>query len=119
GGRIRTARIRLAGRLDDPATSGPALDAPSGWLAFDGLSVRFLDTMPEARAVAGQGAFSHAGWKLVVLDGDVAGVELRQARVAIATPENGPVRLSVRASVGGPLAATVALLDRPPVRLTK
>jgi hypothetical protein len=117
-GRVRTAKVRLAGRLVDPATGELAIDPPAGWVAFERLAVRFLDAMPPARTLSGHGRFSAAGWDLAVLRGGaVGGVEIRHADVRIATPETGAPRIAIEAHVRGGLAETVSLLERKPVRL--
>jgi hypothetical protein len=118
-GRVRIAKVRLQGQLADPVTKAAVVDPPTGWLAFEGLAVRFLKTMPSAERVAGRGRFSGAGWNLVVHSGDVGGVTLRQARVEIATPAKGAPTIDVAGVVKGPLARTVGILNRAPVQLSR
>lgn len=118
-GRVRIAKVRLQGQLADPVTKEVVVDPPTGWLVFENLVVRFLRTMPNAERVRGQGRFSGAGWNLVVHGGDVGGVALRQARVDISTPAKGAPKIDVSGVVKGPLAKTVAVLNRAPVQLSR
>jgi uncharacterized protein YhdP len=114
---VETATVRLAGTVTDAAPDTFRLDTMAGSLVFDGLAVRYLEPMPSVTRVAGTASFSERGLNLRVARGTVAGLELVRAEVDVSGLQRSPPRLTVDASVRGPLAKAVALLDGPPLGL--
>jgi hypothetical protein len=115
GGEVHTARARLTGAVNDAAPASFTLETVTGSLVFGGLAVRYLDPMSPLTRVAGTGTLSQHGLSLRVARGAVAGLELVRATVDLGG--EGPPRMAVDATVRGPLARALALLDEPPLAL--
>lgn len=113
GGAVRGLSFALAASSEGGALSVDSLD---GALTFDGLNVRFLETMPPVTAVAGDAKVSLAGGEFRVARGRLQDIEVTQATVRLPA-DRGP-RIEIDAAVSGPLPTAIAILDKPPVELT-
>jgi len=114
GGRARDAvvKLRAGGGSGAPGLQVQSLDAR---LAFEGLSVRFLDTMPPVTAVAGTASATLDGGAFSVTSGQLLDVAVSQASVRL--PAKQPPSIAIEAQVAGPLTSVFAVLEREPVRL--
>jgi uncharacterized protein YhdP len=105
-GIVRDGAVRLAGRMEN---AGLVDTEVSGSVTFEGLAVRFLDTMPSARGVAGTGTFTGDRWRLRVARGVVGELEVAHGTVDL---DLAARRSVVRAAVSGPVAAALAIAQQ-------
>ncbi len=118
GGRVRDARARLAAAI--PADAGELrVDSVAGSLAFEGVTVRYLETMPMATELRGTGRYVGGGGRFVITQGNLEGLELARGRLGFTPPATQPPRLVVDLAARGALARALALLAREPVRITR
>jgi hypothetical protein len=115
GGKVPAARVELHAELalgDQPSFTLRSLD---GRLSYDGLAVRYVDTMPEALAVTGTATFSPDAWSFRVSGASVAGVAVPGATVEISAITSGSPRIAIDAQARGSLADALALVDHEPL----
>jgi len=116
-GEVHEAAVRLRATLGDGEGRAFTVDAVTGRLAFDGLAVRYLESMPAVTGVAGRATFSGAAWDFRVARGALAGLELVRGTVGISETGTGGPRIAIDAEVRGPLARALAVLDANPIGL--
>ncbi len=118
-GQVRDVEARLSGTVQngDPATFAPS--SATGSASFDGLTVRYVDTMTPATAVGGTMTFGMDRLAFRVARGTVGGVEVVRATVDVPLGDATPPRVPISATVRGPVGATLAVLDKPPVELAR
>ncbi|MGH7893570.1 MAG: AsmA-like C-terminal region-containing protein [Candidatus Binatia bacterium] len=113
GGTVREPRVTFGGRAGD----GGGLDTFTGTLAYDGLTVRYVDTMSPAIAVSGTASFSLAGATFAVASGTISALAVKPANVRLGWEGARPPRLEIDARVAGPLASALEVLDAEPIGL--
>lgn len=118
-GGVRDVEVRCTGTMQngDPATFATA--TVSGTASYDGLTVRFVDTMSPATGVGGLMTFGADALGFRVARGSVAGVDVVRATVDVPLGDAKPARIPISATVRGPLGATLAVLDQPPLLLAR
>ena len=115
GGRIRALRATLAGSLNGLSAPGFTLSSIDGKVRFDGQTVRWLEGMPPATAVAGTAVLSTDGrWQLHVARGEIEGIEIVRTAVTPQPAASGTPGVRVDAVVRGPLSRAFALLEKLP-----
>jgi hypothetical protein len=88
----------------------------NGSVAFRGLSVRYLETMPPVTDVAGDGTFTADEWDLHVDSGVLRKLRVRPASVTISRiTGKEPTRIAIAATVDGPLADALEVLNAEPL----
>jgi hypothetical protein len=113
GGRIRALRATLAGSLNGTSAPGFTLSSIDGKVRFDGQTVRWLEGMPPATAVAGTAVLSTDGrWQLRVARGEIEGIEIVRTAVSPQPAGSGAPGVRVDAVVRGPLSRAFALLEK-------
>jgi hypothetical protein len=117
-GRIRQSVLAASGHVVR-AGDGPklVLDALDASVAFDGLDVRYVDTMPAATGVGGVARFARDGVTIAVTSGKLDALAIGPASVRIAWPPGAPNRIAIDARTRGPLASLVGVLDHEPIAL--
>lgn len=121
-GRVPRAEARLQLRPEDFGPAPLRHKAVSGHFAFEGLSVRYIDTMPPIENGLGKASFDADRLHFDVESGDNAGVALTGGTVTITglgKPGKNATQLTVLAGVRGPVDRALALLDHPPLDLAK
>lgn len=116
-GRIAGAVLAASGRIVDDHGSRIVLDTLDADVDFDGLSVRWLDTMPPVTGVGGSARFGRERVAVAVERGGLDRLQVGPASVYVGWPPGVPARLAVDARVRGPLVALVDVLDHEPVAL--
>ncbi|HEV7731480.1 MAG TPA: DUF3971 domain-containing protein [Candidatus Binatia bacterium] len=118
-GQVREIEVRSTGTMQnaDPATF--ATTTLTGTGSFDGLTVRYLDTMPPATSVGGTMTLAPTGLGFRIARGSVAGVEVVRATVDVPLGPKAAPRIPISTSIRGPLGATLAVLDKPPIGLAR
>ncbi len=128
-GRVTNAKLHLGATLGSPLLAAPTLpqagqpsSAPfaltelNGSVAFEGLSVRYLETMPLVTDVAGGGTFTADKWDLRVNAGVVRKLRVGPATVVISKiTSKEPTRIAIAAKVEGPLADGLEVIDAEPL----
>lgn len=118
-GQVRDVEARGTGTIanGDPATFAPA--TVQGTASFDGLTVRYVPTMTPATNVGGTMTFGMDALGFRVARGSVGGVEVVRATVDVPLASTKPARVPISATIRGPVGATLAVLDQPPVLLAR
>jgi hypothetical protein len=111
-GRIGTAVLAINGHVVREGTTKLELDSLDASVAFDGLSVRFLDGMPPVTDTKGVARFRRDGVDVAVESGALQGLAVGPARVMVAWPAGARDRLSVDARCSGPLRAMIEVLGQ-------
>jgi hypothetical protein len=118
-GMVRDVQVRCTGTMPSGDPGAFSASTLTGSASFDGLTVRFVDTMSPATAVAGVMSIGLDKLGFRVARGTVAGVEIVRATVDVPLGGAKPGRIPISATVRGPLGATLAVLDQPPIELAK
>lgn len=132
-GRVPSAKLHLAATLGSPLLATPtppetgqpsaapfALTELNGSVAFEGLSVRYLETMPPVTEVSGGGTFTADKWDLRVNAGVVRKLRVGPATVVISKiTSKEPTRIAIAATVEGPLADGLEVIDAEPLGFPK
>ena len=103
-----------------PTAAAFALTKLTGSVAFDGLTVRYLETMPPVTGVVGNGTFTADRWDLRVTTGALQQLRVGPATVTISKiTSKEPTRIAITASVDGPLADALEVINAKPLEFPK
>ena len=116
-GSVRDATVAVDATLV-PSASPPAftLAKLAGKLAFRGLAVRYVDTMPPATGVDGSATFSGDGFDFKVTSAKVANVAVPSAAVVIAGLQKKVTTIAIDAQARGTIRDALAIVDAEPLR---
>lgn len=120
GGSVRETSVSVDATLS-PAASPPAftLGKLEGKLAFTGLAVRYVDTMPPATDVTGNATFSTDGFDFKVTSAKVANVAVPSAAVVIAGFQKKITTIAIDAQARGSIRDALTIVDAEPLRYAK
>jgi uncharacterized protein YhdP len=135
-GSVRQAKVHLRGTLGSSllgASASPAaashpqqasapfaLSELNGSVAFERLTVRYLQPMPPVTEVSGGGTFTADAWDLHVDTGVVGNLRVGPAIVTISEiTGTAPTRIAIAATVDGPLTDALQVLDSQPLTIPK
>jgi hypothetical protein len=116
-GRIGASVLAVRGHVERHDGMKLALDSLDASVPFEGLTVRWLDTMPPVAGVGGTARFTRDGADIAVDKGTLDELGVGPARVRIGWPETAQDHIAIDARCRGPLASLVGLLDREPITL--
>jgi hypothetical protein len=116
-GRIGRTVLAVSGHTVRDGGWRLALDSLDATVAFEGLAVRYLDTMPPVTGVGGLARFTRDGVAVTVETGKLDALQVGPAIVRVAWPPEARNHLAIDARCRGPLASLVAVLDHEPVSL--
>ncbi|HET6470010.1 MAG TPA: AsmA-like C-terminal domain-containing protein [Geminicoccaceae bacterium] len=108
--------IRLAGQAADAPLPPEAI---AGSFAFEGVGVRFLETMPEAADLRGEATLDGSSLRFKIASGTIGEVAIRGGGVAISQGDDEGVGLTVDGEVEASVPAALALLDSPPLEVAQ
>ena len=129
-GQVTSADVHLGGELGGPLLASSAVPTETaqrnpapfkltdlgGSVTFEGLSVRYLSTLPPVTDVAGDGTFTADRWDLRVKAGKLRALRVAPATVAISNiTSKEPTRIAISASTDGPLTDALEVLAAEPV----
>ncbi len=121
-GRVPEAEAKLL-LLPEDFDEGPLRDeALKGRFSFEGLSVRYIETMPPIIDASGEVTFDADHLHFDVAGGDNAGVTITGGTVTImgmGKPGDDAKQLKALADVEGPVARGLALLNHPPLTVAQ
>jgi hypothetical protein len=103
-GTIREATVRLVGSMPERRFAAETVE---GAAAFDGLTVRYLDKLPPARALAGTATLKDGRWQFHLARGAVDDLEVVRGSVGIEARKAG-----IDVALRGPLATALDLAER-------
>jgi hypothetical protein len=119
-GHIRQSVLGASGHVvqgdDGPRLLLDGLDAS---VAFDGLRVRYLDTMPAATGVGGIATFTRGDVSIAVRSGKLDALAIVPSSVRIAWPPGAPNRIAIDVGAGGPFSGLLDVLAHEPIALAK
>jgi len=118
-GKVAHARVRVDAKIADGDLATARAPSVRGDLGYEGLEVRFLETMAPVTKVRGRGTFTQAGFDLGVKSGEIAGMAVGPAKVVISGMDRPTPRIAIDASVKGDVRAAITVLDAPPVQLAR
>ncbi len=121
-GLVPHAEARLDLRAEDFGQSLLREDAIKGTFAFQGLSVRYVDTMPALTKGSGTATFNADSLFFDVTEGENGGVRLDGGTVSISglgKPGKYETPLEVLADISGPIDRALSVLDHPPLDVAK
>lgn len=104
----------------DPASRRD--EAIEGRFRFEGLSVRYFETMPRLEEASGEASFDARRMDFDVEGGVNAGLDLKGGSVTITgmgEPGRLATQLQVRADIEGPIEQALTVLDAPPLNVAK
>jgi hypothetical protein len=116
-GRIGQSTLALTGHVVRDDGWKLTLDGLAATVGFEGLTVRYLDTMPAVAGVGGVAKFTREDLTVTTTGGKLEALAVGPATVNVAWPENAPNRIAIDARVNGPLASLLGVLDNEPVGL--
>jgi hypothetical protein len=117
-GRIGSSVLAVTGHVvPGGETLKLALDGIDASVGFEGLTVRYLDTMPTVAAVGGVARFTRESVDVAVSTGKLDALAVGPARVHVAWPAGARDRIAIDAHCRGPLASLAGVLDHEPVTL--
>lgn len=114
-GTVTDAHVALHAELALGETPDFTLRGLEGRLAYDGLTVRYVDTMPVATGVGGTATFSPDAWSFAVSRARVAGLTVPGAKVKISSLATKVPRIAIDARARGSLRDALALVDHEPL----
>ena len=119
-GSVRDATVAIDATLV-PAASPPsfALAKLAGKLAFAGLAVRYVDTMPPATGVDGSATFSTDGFDFKVTSGKIANVAVPSAAVVIAGLQKKITTIAIDAQARGSIRDALTIVDAEPLHYAR
>ncbi len=121
-GTVPRANARLVLRPEDFGPEPLRDEALDGGFTFEGLSIRYVDTMPPVVQGSGKASFDADHLHFEVDEGENAGIALNGGTVTITglgKPGQYATQLKVLADVEGPIERALALLDNPPLDVAK
>lgn len=118
-GSVRSASVTLHGALVPGQTPSFAVRDLKGKLGFEGLSVRYVDTMAEAAGVRGSATFSQDGFDFKVDGAKVAGVAVPGATVVISGFTAKVTRIAIDAQARGTLRDALTLVNAEPLHYAR
>jgi len=108
--------------LDMLVPTGPEtkfqLKELKGSVVYSDLEVNYFGALPAATGVTGSGTFDQRGFDLGINKGLVNGVNIGSGKVLITGMDVNKAAISVVTHLNGPLAATFAVLEKPPISLS-
>ena len=107
------ATIAAHGHGLDPASV--AVDSIAGTMRLEGIDVHYLGAMPNVRDVAGDARFDDKSFNIALNRGEVAGLSLDQANIAITGLDTGDGRIAIELVLRGPLRDSLRLADNDPL----
>ncbi len=117
-GRIGSSVLAVTGHVvRGGETRKLALDGVDASVGFEGLTVRYLDTMPTVVGVGGVARFTRESVDVAVSTGKLDALAVGPARVHVTWPAGARDRIVIDAHCRGPLASLVGVLDHEPVAL--
>lgn len=114
-GTVREAHVALHAELALGDAPDFTLRGLEGRLAYDDLTVRYVDTMPVATGVGGTATFSPDAWSFAVTRARVAGLGVPGAKVEIGGIASNVPRIAIDARARGSLRDALALVDHEPL----
>lgn len=121
-GLVSEAEAKLELRADDFGPEPLRDDALEGRFVFEGVSVRYIDTMPPVEKGRGTAHFDADRLHFDVVGGKNTDVDLVGGTVTITglgKPGKRNTQLRVLAEARGPIDRALALLDHPPLDVAK
>lgn len=108
--------------LDMLVPTGPEtkfqLKELKGTLAYSDLGVNYFGLLPPATGLTGSGTFDQHGFDLDISKGLVNGVSIESGKVLISGMDIKKAAISVKTHLNGPLAAVIAVLEKPPINMS-
>ncbi len=121
-GQVTKAKARVELYADDFGSEPLRDQAVQGGFDFEGLSVRYIDTMPPVVAGTGSAQFDADRLHFDVTGGENAGIDLLGGTVTISglgKPGKTATQLKVLADTRGQIDQALSLLDHPPLDVAK
>lgn len=118
-GSVHDAAVTLRAALAPADPPAFTLHELTGRLAFTGLSVRYVDTMPVAAGVGGTATFSTKGFDFRVTSGRIAGVAVPSAKVVIAGLPDKVTTIAIDAQARGTIRDALAIVDAEPLHYAR
>ena len=114
-GVVRQGTIRLAARAPMAERNTPEITSIAGSLQYEGLSVRYLPTMPLVTDVGGTATFDESGFEFQIAGGAVNGLDLVDGRVVISGLD-GPTdhAIDIDVAVTGGLGDALGIVEAAP-----
>jgi uncharacterized protein YhdP len=117
GGHLRQSTLALSAHVVHEEDWKIVVDGLDATVGFEGITVRYLNSMPPVTGVAGTARFTSEDLKVTTTAGKLDALAVVPATVHVAWPPGAPNRLAVDARVSGPLANLLGVLDNEPVGL--
>jgi Protein of unknown function/AsmA-like C-terminal region len=92
------------------------VDAISGAMIYEGLTINYMSPLPPARKVRGSATFNQDRFDFTATEGDFAGLAVERASIAITDMMANEQRAKISGTLRGPLRDALALIDSEPFR---
>ena len=89
----------------------------SGSFDYDGLVIRFMETMPPVRDISGQGRLGVDRIDFEIDSGRLESIQLTQSTVALTGLDDTPGLLVLDSFLSGDVPAVLAVLDNAPIHI--
>jgi AsmA-like C-terminal region/Protein of unknown function len=90
--------------------------ALSGSLRYSGLTVNYLDRMPQVQGVEGTARFDLLSMTLDLATGTIGDILLESGKVLITDFDKVDERIDINVAVRTPVSSALALIDSPPLK---
>ena len=117
GGTLDEFALRVSVAGDEWELPYLPADRVTGRVAITGASVRYLDDLPAVDGIAAAGEFDAELFTLDVAGGRSGPLEIHGGAVEIRDAPDGAGYARIEAAFSGGVGETLAVLDRPPLRL--
>src|SRR5690606_15669089 len=92
------------------------VEAISGAMIYEGLTINYMSPLPPARNVSGSATFSHDRFDFTAAGGDFAGLDVDRATIAITGLMANEQRAKIDGRLRGSLRDALAIVDSEPFR---
>ncbi|HEX7006875.1 MAG TPA: DUF3971 domain-containing protein, partial [Alphaproteobacteria bacterium] len=92
------------------------VEAISGAMIYEGLTINYMSPLPPARDVSGSATFSHDRFDFTAAGGDFAGLDVDRATIAITGLMANEQRAKIDGRLRGSLRDALAIVDSEPFR---
>ncbi|MEO3433772.1 AsmA-like C-terminal region-containing protein [Inquilinus sp. CAU 1745] len=112
-GIVRQATLSVHAVADQDELTQPAIESLYGAIAFDGVTVDYLDGMPPVVDVAGRAIFDPHAFHIDAWQGRLDDLSVVSGDIEILGLEGSDETIDIEVVAGGPVATVLRVLDSP------
>lgn len=107
-------RLEGSAPLDQPLDIVPSLI--DGRFAFSGFSIRYMETLPPVKKVAGTATFDGKAFDIALSEGQLLDLVIAKSDVRVYGLDTPNHAIDIKIPFSGPVSSALAVLDHEPLR---